>query len=117
NPATSLGEVFWIPGSRVSPAPRNDGVLDDDIHDPLRDDDDLFRALAVQRLLYLIEGENGSLNLVLAGLARDGDVGALLAVDLDRQGDRALHQQCRLDLRPQFGGDQGLVAERGPALL
>src|SRR3569623_3614978 len=89
----------------------------DHIDDPLRDNDDLFRALAVERLLYRIQGQNGSLDLVFSGVAGDGHVGPLLAVALHRQGDRGLDQQRWLELWPCLGGDQALVPERGPAFL
>src|SRR5665213_197522 len=54
------------------------------IHDPLRDDDDLFRALAIERLLYRVQGQHGSLNLRGLGVPGHGDVGALLTVNLHR---------------------------------
>ena len=58
-----------------------------------------------------------ALDLGISGVARDRHVGALLAVDLHRQGDGVLNQQRGLDLRPGRLGDQGLVAERRPAFL
>src|SRR5690348_15346697 len=107
-----------IAASTLAIMPRNDNsCLSDHIDDPLRDDDDLFRALAVERLLYRIEGQNGSLDLVFSSVPGDGHVGPFPAVDLHRQGDRGLDQQRRLELRPGLGGGQGLVPERRPALL
>src|SRR5512146_3302840 len=41
------------------------------IDDPLRDDNDLFRALAVQHPLYLIERQNGSLHGLFSGIPGD----------------------------------------------
>src|SRR3954466_8288868 len=54
------------------------------IHDPLRYDDDLFRALAVEGPLYCIQGQDSSLDLGACGIARDGHVRPLLTVNLHR---------------------------------
>src|ERR1041385_2443903 len=54
------------------------------IHHPLRDDDDLFRAIAVKRPLYRIQGQHGSFDLGGRGVARHGDVRPLLTVNLHR---------------------------------
>src|SRR5229473_1062852 len=54
------------------------------IHDPLRHDDDLFRALAVEGSLYRIQGQDSSLDLGAFGVARDGHVGPFLTVNLHR---------------------------------
>src|SRR3569833_2979669 len=89
----------------------------DHIDDPLRDDDDLFRAFAVERLLYRIERQNGSLDFVLSSVPGHGHVSPHFAVDLHRQGDGGLDEERRLELRPGLGRDQALVAERGPALF
>ena len=83
----------------------------------MRDDNDLFRAFAVQRLYYRIEGQNGSLYLGFPSVPGHSDVGALLAIDLDRQSDRVFDQKLRFDQRPGLGGDQRLVAQSRPALL
>src|SRR5262249_36960190 len=48
---------------RVISAEDGREVSDNDIDYPLRDDNDLFRALALQRLFYRIESQNGSLNI------------------------------------------------------
>src|SRR5262249_15070584 len=68
-------------------------ISDNDIDYPLRDDNDLFRALPLKRLFYRIESQNGSLNIGISCIAGDRDVGALFAVDLNRQGNAAFHQQ------------------------
>src|SRR4051812_10229359 len=57
-----------------------------DIHDPLRNDDPLLRCLPLERLSYLIEGQNGSLNLGIRRRPGDGHFGPFTAVDLHRQG-------------------------------
>src|SRR3954469_2014017 len=54
------------------------------IHDPLRYDDDLFRALAVKGTLYRIQGEDSTLDLGGCGVARHGHVPPPLTVNLDR---------------------------------
>src|SRR5664279_3604856 len=59
---------------RVNFPPRNDIWSGHHIHDPLRDDDDLFRALAVQGPYYRIEGQNGSLNIGISGAPGHRDV-------------------------------------------
>ena len=43
-----------------------------------------FGRFAVQRLLYRVQRQNGSLDLGRGGVARHGDVGALLTVNLHR---------------------------------
>src|SRR5665647_3216199 len=101
----------------ASSIPEKRGSLDHDIDDPLRDDNDLFRAFAVEGLFYLIEGQNGSLNLRLSSVPRHSDLGALFTVDLDRQGHGVFDQQIRLELRPSLGGDQRLMAKGRPAFL
>src|SRR5215469_14794006 len=63
------------------------------IDDPLRNNDHLPRRLAVQRPFDGVEGEDGSLNIDVSGVARNGYVGAFLAVDLDWERDGVLHKQ------------------------
>src|SRR4029079_5865818 len=90
---------------------------DHDIDDPLRDDNDLLRALSVERLFYRIERQNGSLDRLFSRIAADRDIGAFFAIDLYRQRDGAFDQKLRLELRPGFGRDHRLMAECGPAFL
>ena len=73
-------------------------VLANDIHDPHGHNNHLADGFAAQGLFYRIEGQNGSLNLGFASLPRNGDIGALLAVDLDRQSDGVFDQKLGLDL-------------------
>src|ERR1700686_2107702 len=70
------------------------------IDDPSRHHDHLLRTFAVERLFYRIERQDGSLNFGRLGVARHRHLGALLAVDLDRQRDPVLDQQIVSELRP-----------------
>jgi hypothetical protein len=92
-------------------------VTDHDIHDPLRDDNDLFQAFALQSLFYLIKSQNGSLYIGFFGITGHRYFCPLFPVDLDGQGDGALDQKIRLNLGPRLGCDQSLMSERRPAFL
>ena len=67
--------------------------------------------------MYRIECQHGILNIGVAGIARYGDVGALFAVDLDRQRQRLLDQELGFDFRPRGLRDQRVVAQQRPAFL
>src|SRR5690242_21650423 len=90
---------------------------DHDIDDPLWDDNDLLRALSVERLFYRIERQNGSLDRLFSRVAVDRYIGAFLAVDLNGQGNGAFDQQIGLELRPALSRGHRRMAERRPALL
>src|SRR5262245_23696456 len=81
------------------------------IDDPLRDDNDLFRAFAVQGPLYRIKRQHGSLNLGSLGIPGHRHVGALLAVNLHRKRYRMLYEQGGFDRRPGLARHQGGVAK------
>src|SRR5688572_30099317 len=88
-----------------------------DIHDPLRDDNDTLRRAAFQGAANWLQGQDGGLDLGLCGVAGNGDIRTFLAIYLYRQGDGFLDQQVAVELRPGRLGDQLAVAERGPAFL
>src|SRR5262245_47736050 len=79
-PTLALPYIGWNPpppqpavkAASVSAQSRRAVRSDDHIHDPLRDDDDLFRAFPVERLFYRIEGQNGSLHGFFSRVARHG---------------------------------------------
>src|SRR4029077_143513 len=90
-------------------------VSDHNIDDPLRDDNDLFRAFALQRPFYSIKGKNVSLNVGLSRIAGHRHIGAFFAVDLYGQGNGTFYQEIRFDLRPFLGGDESFMPQRRPA--
>src|SRR4051794_19346539 len=88
-----------------------------DIDDPLRHHDHLLGRLALKRLFYRIERQNGSLNIGVLGLPGDGDVRPLLAVHLHRKRNSVLDQEVALDLWPILHRNQRFLAQRGPAFF
>src|ERR1700704_2132386 len=90
------------------------------IDDPLWDDDDLLRSLAVERAADRIEGEHSRFNIDVAGITRNGYVRPFLAVDLDWKRNGAFEQQLAFDHGPALLREQAAVAavaERRPAFL
>src|ERR1700710_460870 len=55
-------------------------VLANDIHDPHGNNNHLADGLAAEHLFYRIEGQNGSLNFRILGVAGHRDLAPLLAV-------------------------------------
>src|ERR1700720_94068 len=58
-------------------------VLANDIHDPHGNNNHLADGLAAERLFYRIEGQNGSLNFRILGIAGHHDFTPFLGVKLD----------------------------------
>src|SRR5690349_21501564 len=107
-PATAISRAAM----RKRPA-----VLANDIHDPLGNHDHLADGPTIQRQLYRIEAQNGSLNFRILRVAGDCDFSALLAVDLNHQRHAVFDQQIAFDLRPARLRDQAAMAEDLPAFL
>src|SRR3569833_3207534 len=75
-------------------------ALNHDIHDPLRNHDDLAGGGPGKGGFYRIEGQNGSLNFRIRRISADRDIGALLTVDLDRQRHGVLDEERRVRFGP-----------------
>ena len=71
-------------------------LLDNDIHDPLRYDDDLLGMLAGKGDLYGFKRQNGLFDRTLVCVAGDCQIRALLAVDLHRQRDFVLGDEAKV---------------------
>src|ERR1700719_258954 len=76
-----------IPASMTMPARRRQWRRalrsSDDIHDPLRNHDNTLRRTAFKRPLNGLERQYRGLDLLIRGIARDGDIGPLLAINLN----------------------------------
>src|SRR5256885_414003 len=88
-----------------------------DIDDPLRNDDDFFHGLALERAADRLERERGGLDRRPAGVPRDNKVRALPPIDLDRQRNRVLDDKSPVRDWPSRLGRQVRMAESRPAFL
>src|ERR1700712_4434578 len=90
---------------------------DDNVYDPLWNDNDLLGRLTIQRAYDGIQGEHGFLHGTLIRIARDCQFSALLAVDLHRNEDAAFHDEIIVEEGPGRHRDKLAVAERGRAFF
>src|SRR3569623_588738 len=92
-------------------------ALNHDIHDPLRNHDDLAGGGPGKGGFYRIEGQNGSLNFRIWRISADRAIGAILAVDLDWQRHVVLDQKRGIGLGPGGLGNAPLAPQYLPALF
>src|SRR5262249_32974004 len=76
------------------------------IDDPQWYHDDLLWRLSIERPLYRIQGQNGSLDLTIFRIAWHSNITSLTPVDLHRQRHGVFDQQRLLDLRPGLLRDE-----------
>src|ERR1043165_5778510 len=76
----------------------------DNIDDPLWHHNYPLGRTAFKRAANGLQRQHGGPDLLLRGSARDRDVGALAAVDLNGQRDRVLDQEVALERGPAFFG-------------
>src|SRR5713226_576617 len=92
-------------------------VLANDIHDPHGNNNHLADGFAAESLFYRIEGQNGSLNFRILGIAGHCDLTPFLAVDLNHQRHRVFNQQITFDFGPTGLRNQTRLPQHLPAFL
>src|SRR5690349_6922528 len=83
----------------------------DDIHDPLRHDDDLLGGTPLESTGNGLERQNRLTDLSLARIPGHRQLRATLAVDLNRKRDCFVDRERAVNLGPGSRGDEILMAE------